>query len=463
MAVRNLYGIKGTLTATLTDSANLIEVSPDMTGEMIAAGFESGDQSWFAIYTEGAYEIVQVSTAAGGYLVALRGQSGTTAHAFPIGATIEFVVTVDAVLAQMGTIAPTSIIGTGLVEAVEAPENTYTINVDSPSITGAGGVTVLGTWPTLEIAYSGPDDGCCDGGSGGGSGAGILSLTGSGIATAYVSGTVGFVSVATPSFTGAGGITVTGAWPNFTITGSGGGGGGTVTSVSVGTGLTLTGSPTLNPTLAITNTGVTAGTYGQVIVNAQGQFTSIDPAFNPVSSIGATAPLSATRTGATYALTVGAAGIGVAGVAPLADPVDPLDDDDTTSIVTPALLAAVLGSTDAITVSGASSYTGEADGLYTNSLSSTITAVDLADGERAIVHAEATCLDGTTPTTPVPFGIGVFNALGAKIQSNKIISQCQQSMTFFIEGPVTTTLALNTTAVPGTATLISYGLWVLKL
>ena len=63
------------------------------------------------------------------------------------------------------------------------------------------------------------------------------------------------------------------------ITSSGGGGNGTVTNVATGTG--LTGGPiTTTGTIALANTTVTAGTYGngsavsQVVINAQGQVTS---------------------------------------------------------------------------------------------------------------------------------------------------------------------------------------------
>ena len=63
------------------------------------------------------------------------------------------------------------------------------------------------------------------------------------------------------------------------ITSGGGGGNGTVTNVATGTG--LTGGPiTTTGTIALANTAVTAGTYGnaaavsQVTINAQGQVTN---------------------------------------------------------------------------------------------------------------------------------------------------------------------------------------------
>jgi hypothetical protein len=64
------------------------------------------------------------------------------------------------------------------------------------------------------------------------------------------------------------------------ITSGGGGGNGTVTNVATGTG--LTGGPiTTTGTIALANTDVTAGTYGnastvaQVTINAQGQATNV--------------------------------------------------------------------------------------------------------------------------------------------------------------------------------------------
>jgi len=107
-----------------------------------------------------------------------------------------------------------------------------------------------------------------------------ISVTGSPITT---SGTLNITNTApdqTVVLNAGTGISTTGTYPNFTITNTSPSSGGTVTSVATGTG--LTGGPiTTSGTIAIANTGVTAGTYGSaavipvIQVNSQGQITSI--------------------------------------------------------------------------------------------------------------------------------------------------------------------------------------------
>jgi hypothetical protein len=107
-----------------------------------------------------------------------------------------------------------------------------------------------------------------------------ISVTGSPITT---SGTLNITNTApdqTVVLNAGTGISTSGTYPNFTITNTSPSSGGTVTSVASGTG--LTGGPiTTSGTLAIANTGVTAGTYGSaavipvIQVNSQGQITNI--------------------------------------------------------------------------------------------------------------------------------------------------------------------------------------------
>lgn len=458
MAVKNYYGASGVLTQTLSSVAGVMQVDATLAGRIAATFVNGSDEAYFSIRSATTSELVKVTAVSGTTLAISRGEGGTTAQPFPVGASVTFEVTAEGILAQIGTISTAvQISGSGAADVTNPQLNQFNVDVPLLSVQGVGGISVLGQYPNLTIAYSPPEGDCC-GGDGGGAGGGITELQGDGIATAYAAAGVGYVNVPAPNFTGSG-ITITGTWPNLTFTASSSGGG-TVTSVSAGAGITVTGSPTLNPTVAITNTGVTAGTYGEFTVNARGQLTAVAPGANPVSVIASGTGITVSRTGASVTVSAATAAVGVPGVVALADDTDPFDPSDNTNAATPAVVAAALASLPATTVVGADAYIGESDSDYVNTITGSATAVNIGSGEKALVYAEVTMLDGVSPEIPVEFGMGVFSAAPAKIKSNRSMSQSCQSLMFIVNGPLNTTLSIATTAVPSGASVVSYSLAV---
>lgn len=459
MAVKNLYGVWGQLTSGISSVATIIPVDASLAGAIVASGFVNGtDETYFAIKSANLYEVVKVTAVNGQNLTVVRGVD-SVAKAFPMGATLEHVVTAQAILATIGPITSTVQITGGGIAAVTNPSgNNWNVTVPAPAFSGTGGVEITGAWPNLAFNFV-PND-CCGDEEGAGT-VGITSMEGSGIATAYAAAGVGYVAVTPPNFTGVG-VTITGAWPNYTFTVAGGTAG-TVTSVSVGGGLTLTGSPTLNPTISITNTGVVAGTYGGVGINSRGQITAVPVGFNPLSTIVTNLPLTHVRAGAQDTLSINAAAIGAAGVVPLVDHTDPFNPADTTSAMTPAATQVALATVNTPSVAGASTYSGEADAAYTNTISGSATAIDIPAGRKCIVYAEVTMLDGVDPTLAIEFGLAVFNSTPAKVKSNRKVTQCTQSMSFVLDGPLNTTLSIVTTAIPAGASVISSSLWAEKV
>lgn len=455
MAVKNLYGVKGQLALAASSVATIVKVDASLAGAIVASGFVNGvDETYFSIKSANIYEVVKITAVNGQDLTVVRGID-TTAQAFPIGAILEHVVTAQGVIAAIGPITSVvQITGDGIAAVTNPSGENWDVSVPAPNFLGEGGISVMGTYPNMTFSFTPAD--CCGDEEGVGV-TGITSMEGSGIATAYAAAGVGYVAVSPPVFTGVG-VTITGAWPNYTFTVAGGTAG-TVTSVGVGSGLTLSGSPTINPTISITNTGVVAGTYGGVVINARGQISAVPVGFNPLSTITTNAPLSHNRVGANEDLSISAAAIGAAGVVALTDQTDPFNPADVATAMTPAAVAVALATVNTSTVVGASSYAGEADAAYTNNISGSNIAVDIPAGRKLIVHAEVTMLDGVDPTLPIAFGLAVFNSTPAKVKSNRIVSQCTQQMSFVLDGPLNTTLSISTTAIPAGSSVISYSLW----
>lgn len=459
MAAKAYYGLVGKLANTLDSVGNTLVVDPNAAIRL--SDFVNGtDETWLILRSGPVSEVVRVTAVNGTYLTADRGQEGTLAQPFPAGSEIAYILTTTAVLQEVGTVLPTQISlepDEPLLTLTLVGPNNYLLGSNTPSIVGVGTIDVMGEWPNLEISYTPPADACCGGGSSGG-GSGDIQLYGDGIVetTDFGGGSWGIYAPAVQLSSGAG-ISVSGTFPNFTISATSTGG---VSSVAAGAGLQLTGSPTVNPTLSMANTGVVPGDYGGFVINARGQITAVPAGFNPISSIVAEGALNMSRAGGVVTLTVDDAGVGVPGVVALADSTA-YDPDDDTNAITPAGVATALETLITANVNGNSAYIGDADGEYTNVISGATAAISLEAGQKGLVIAEVTVIDPGAPTVPPVYGIGVFNSLPARVQSNRKIPQCQQSMSFVIEGPINTSFSLITTDL-GSATLVSYSMSVAK-
>lgn len=460
MAYKNAHGVMGQLTQPLPASLTATTMQLDSGSAAQLQGLLSaGDWTFMLIGSGATCEVVQVLYSASSNFPVVRTQDGSNLNAHVVGDPAYFVLTAAAVGAEV-TPVPMTVLGDGLVTA-STSGTTVQLDVDPPSFTGSG-VAITGSWPNLTFTVTEDDTSCC-GGSGGGSSGGITSVVGTDLVSVSVVGSVATVDVAAPNFTSSS-LSITGSWPNidFEVSGSGAG---TVHSVAGGTGITITGTPTDNPVVNLTASGVAAGTYGGITVDAFGRLTAVDATFNPPDTIASgSAALTIARVGNAMTITATDAAEGVVGVVALADASDPLDPSDHTTAVNPALLGAVIASLSAGSVSGVSTYTAVSTGLYTNIISGAVLAVNIPSGESILVHAHVTMVNTTTPTTPVSFGMAVFNAAGSGtiIQGDQTMTQSQQSMSIIIAGPLVTNLALLTTAVPSGSAVLSYGLVALS-
>ena len=458
MAVRDYYGLSGALAASIGSDSALLLVTPNLSGAIAGTFVNGEDVTWLAISVAGIVEVVKVISVDGNVLTVERGQEGTVAHAFTLGSLVSFQLTADSILLRIPSLpGGTTVAGQGLVEVSDNGPFNYNVNVNVPDFKGENGIVVLGQWPNIRFAFEREAGGCC-GEDGDGTGDALTNIVGEGLAVAFVNGGIATVKVQPPVFTAGANISITGAWPNYTIAGTAGSG--TVSSVGVGAGLQLTGSPNVNPTIAMQNTGVVVGTYGGVAINARGQITTVPTTFNPISIIETGTALTYARVGDKVTLTPRVAAVGVTGVVALADPDDDFDPADTTHAASPAVVAKALETLVTADVNGVSNYTPETAADYSALIGATSTPVLLAAGQKALVQVSATMVDGTTPTTQVPFGLGVFEG-ATLLKGNRLISQCNQSMTFIITGPINSALTLATTAVPAGSTVQSYSLSVI--
>ena len=462
------FVVDGTLTADIGTLTALIPVDAITAGALAANfNFAGGEFTYLRLYNESYFEEVRVVNAAGTNLHVERATSGTTARVF---SAIDTVITasfgesaVEDIIEQNPAPTDIEIFGNGIATATRTG-NEVVIDVPTPNFTGDNGIEVVGAWPNITIALEAGAGGCCPGeGTGPVTGGGVTVLN---ISSAILQGeivdNVLNLALLTPTFTAGANVTITGDWPDYTISAAGGGGSGSVTSVAAGSGLVVTGNPAINPTVSLTNTGVAAGDYSGFVVDAQGRITNLPVGFGPISTIVIAAGAgSVGKVGGTATITLDTADIGQPGIVALADHTAPLDTGDSDTAVTPALLAAVMGGG---TTTAVGTSTAEADGLYTNTIAGTGQTLTLAAGEKAILIGEVTLLNNTTPLNPVAYGVAVFTSGGVKLYGSKISTQSKQPIVGIVNGPITTTVAaVVTTALPADSAVQGASLAIFKI
>lgn len=441
--------IEGELTADISAVATLLPVDPQ-TFTLINESLSGANWTYLLLQSPLYTEEVKVTGTSGAFLVVERGTSLSIPRAFYEGDLVTVSVNRDAVQDIISQTPQPSdlVIEGGGAAMVSQIGNNVTVTVDPPTFVGTDGIVVTGSYPAYSIAAELAGGGCCgdDGGSTGGGGVSQLEISGNFLQGMINGGTLQLI-LPPPNFTGTG-ITITGTWPNINFAVSGGGGGsgsGTVVGISVGSGLTLTGNPAVNPNISVTNTGVTPGDYGGLVVLATGQIEQIPAGFSPVSNV-TIDNASVSRTGGTISIDLHDADVGQKGVVALAEYNGSIDGNDETTVLTPKYLKQAM---QVGTLVAAGSNTGEADSLYNNPLSSTAVTVNLAAGEKAVFMGNVTILDSTT--TPVVFGLALFNGSGSKITSNRQCAQSNQTIIGSLEGPYTGAVTLATTSLPSGA------------
>lgn len=281
-------------------------------------------------------------------------------------------------------------------------------------------------------------------------GSGVLPtiVTGSGVAvvTPILGGYN--VDVSTTTLTAGLGISVTGTFPNFTIASTvTPGGTGTVTSVTAGPGISVTGVPTVTPTVSLTPTGIVAGVYGALTVNTYGQLTAIAASLisqitSATPSLVVSAPLAGVVT-----LTQGAASTAAFGIVKLALPTAAASNNagDLTSAVTPAGINAVLLSLGTPTVAGAGLLVPLAPATYVNTIPSTVYTLSIASGQSVLLWAMVEVVDTMTPTNIANFAIAFFDGLSL-IDGNSVIPGNTRVLMKYITGPYNAALNIKYTA-----------------
>lgn len=451
MALKVLFReLHGTLLSDVSASTSLLPFDLTTIGILQTnVDFLNGGWTYVRLSDGADAEEVKVVGISGAAALVKRGQSGSTPTAFLSADTT--VTNVFGLAAIQDTIAanpsPSSVTvaGAGVVDVSETGDD-YTVNVPVPQFLGIEGAVVTGGWPKYTISYEQVAGSCgCSGGGSGGQNGGVdaVSVTSSSL-QANITGTTLNLALQTPTFTAGPNMTITGAYPAFTFTSQQDSA--QIITVTAGTGIAISGDPASNPTVSISNTGVAAGTYAGIAINARGQITSIPLAFNALDSIifTDTDTASASVSGQTAQITLSHATRSSYGLTQLADASAAFNGTDDTTVATPAVVQAGL---DALPfkISGATVIpSGISTSAYSNLVAQSATTVKLASGESCMVVGTMAGDKKTGATGSNAVALMLKSSSGTALALQPATQQGQTIMAI-VSGPFNDTIQLYST------------------
>ncbi len=321
----------------------------------------------------------------------------------------------------------------------------FAFNVSTPA-----GALVAGTG--ISVTGSWPNITITNTAPGGGGGPTIVTGSGQAAVTAISGGYN--VDVPTPVFTAGTGIGITGTYPHLTITNTdpGAGATGTVLDVTAGTGIAVTGTPTTHPIVSISPTGVAAGTYGALTVNAQGQLTNITGALVSSIAVASTPALTASApSGGVVTLAIADSSTSVKGLIARAVNTSAASSNaaDNATCVTPSGVAAVLAAQVPVTVSADTTNIPLASASYTNAILTSSLALNLLAGKTAIVTCVLEVADPGDATLIPNFGIGLFTGATFIDGNSDNVPGAVRTLVVKIVGPFTGVVRMASTALTG--------------
>ena len=430
------------ITALITPTSTVMKLPPAAAAQLLAAIGASGNFTTLSLSNGVVSEIVYATGVSGVNVTISRAQEGTIAQTFSGGTVARFVWTQVSIqdIASGGT-AGISITGSGSATVTGGP---FAFNVAVPpgNLTAGSGIAVAGTWPNITITNTSP---------GGGGGSTLVTGSGQANVTAITGGYN--VDVPTPTVGAGTGIAITGTWPNITIvnTDPGMGATGTVTSITAGSGIAVTGDPTVNPTVSLSPSGVTAGTYGGITVDTFGRVTNITAGLiTNISSLTPALTVGAPSIGA-ITLTIANASTAAVGLIQRAVNTSAASSDpsDNATCVTPSGVAAVIGAQVPVQIITDTSNVPLASASYTLSAIISGTALTLISGKTAVVTVAIEESDPGAPTSVPNFGIGLFTGATFIDGNSDNVPGAARTLTTKIVGPFTGVLSAKVTALAG--------------